>query len=148
MGDEQTLSKRVGQEVGPALDRWQACEGGNHSSMAAAIGPLVATTMGLESDLKTARDSGQVYADKLTAVQRAKTDQAIEIDRLKGELIDLNNERNEAQRAAKRCADEAREARADLTRERETVRKLLADNAALTTTIDVLAGRLAARGQS
>ena len=102
----------------------------------------------LRADLTEARDSGQAYADKLTAVQRAKTDQAIEINRLKGELIDMNAERNEYHRAAKRCADEAREARADLTRERETVRKLLSDNAALETTVDVLAGRLAARGQS
>ena len=162
MGDEQTLIKRVGQEVGPALDRYQACNDGNHNSMRAAIGPLVAANMGLEdereklnreiaflrADLTEARDSGQAYADKLTAVQRAKTDQAIEINRLKGELIDMNAERNEYHRAAKRCADEAREARADLTRERETVRELLADNAALETTVDVLAGRLAARGQS
>ena len=146
------MIRRVGQEVGPALDRYQACEGGNHSSMAAAIGPLVATTMGLESDLKTARDSGQVYADKLTAVQRAKTDQAIEIERLREDKRicreGIKAFKDGVALAADKAHDEISILRSDLTRERETVRKLLADNAALETTVDVLAGRLAARGQS
>lgn len=158
----ETLIKRVGREVGPALDRWQACNDGNHSSMRAAIGPLVATIMGLEderanlnreiaflrADLTATRDAGQAYADKLTAVQRAKTDQAIEIDRLKGELIDLNNERNEAQRAAKRCADEAREMRFEL--EKQTKRADDADDEItdLRTTVRVIVGMIAPRGQS
>ena len=176
----ETLIKRVGREVGPALDRWQACNDGNHSSMRAAIGPLVATIMGLESDLKTARDSGQVYADEassnrkliaeqraeignlrahLTAAQTAGRDQAAEIERMRAKVAELLASQDTCRRVAWHCADEtkeviadatrmAKESLSDLTRERETVRKLLSDNAALETTVDVLAGRLAARGQS
>ena len=162
----ETLIKRVGREVGPALDRWQACNDGNHNSMAAAIGPLVAANMGLEdeiaklnreiyclrADLTAARDSGQAYADKLTAVQRAKTDQAIEIERLREDKRicreGIKAFKDGVALAADKAHDEISILRSDLTRERETVRKLLADNAALETTVDVLAGRLAARGQS
>lgn len=164
----ETLIKRVGREVGPALDRWQACNDGNHSSMRAAIGPLVAANMGLEDELREAREDGQSRAELVTvldvrrreidrlngvianlreviaqasAAQDRRRDQASEIDDLRARLSDANED-NRSMKA------HALDALADLTRERETVRKLLSDNAALETTVDVLAGRLAARGQS
>ena len=171
----ETLIKRVGREVGPALDRYQACEGGNHSSMAAAIGPLVAANMGLEdereklnreiyclrSDLTEARAEfdGERFnvanlRDKLTAAQTAGRDQASEIERLRDERdsaraamatehiaskVEIERLKNERAHADAALTD----ASTDLTRERETVRKLLSDVAALETTIDVLAGRVA-----
>ena len=155
----ETLIRRVGQEVGPALDRYQACEGGNHNSMRAAIGPLVAANMGLESDLAGARAVAAGYANQLTAAQTAGRDQAAEIERMRAKVAELLASQDTCRRVAWHCADEtkeviadatrmAKESLADLTRERETVRKLLSDNAALETTVDVLAGRLAARGQS
>ena len=155
----ETLIKRVGREVGPALDRWQACNDGNHSSMRAAIGPLVATIMGLESDLAGARAVAAGYANQLTASQTAGRDQASEIERMRAKVAELLASQDTCRRVAWHCVDEtkeviadatrmAKESLTDLTRERETVRKLLSDNAALETTVDVLAGRLAARGQS
>ena len=155
----ETLIKRVGREVGPALDRWQACNDGNHSSMRAAIGPLVAANMGLEDERDSARESAKVRADKLTAAQTAGRDQESEIEKLRARIAELLATQDTCRRVAWHCADEvkgitadatrmAKESLSDLTRERETVRKLLADNAALETTVDVLAGRLAARGQS
>lgn len=164
----ETLIKRVGREVGPALDRWQACNDGNHSSMAAAIGPLVAANMGLEDEPREAREDGQSRAELVTvldvrrreidrlngvianlreviaqasAAQTAGRDQASEIDDLCARLSDANA-------VVKRSDEDRREQRFEIERLTRDVVALNTANDALTTTVDVLAARVAARGQS
>ena len=153
--DKSELDRRVEEEAGKAFERWDHFDGDSRESMPEAVRPLVERIVELETDAahedELAKLDGAEMAemrDKLTAAQTAGRDQASEIERLKVQLIDLNGERNEYQRAAKRCADEAREMRFEL--EKQTKRADDADDEItdLRTTVRVIVGMIAPRGQS
>ena len=129
MGDEQaeTLEQRVEREASEARARWIGDAVGGAQWAALDEPERVDWRDVVRPLVERNVEAGQMNGALIAAARQADSYARGEIERLKGALADANEV---------------------IKGERETVRKLLADNAALETTVDVLAGRLAARGQS
>ena len=138
-------ARRTWLSTADTIAPWEVVNEGDKADWRNVVRPLVERIVELErTQQRSATDSEREMAemrDKLTAAQTAGRDQASELEKA---WAAVGAFKADAERLKGALAD-ANEVIKD---ERETVRKLLSDNAALETTVDVLAGRLAARGQS